>query len=159
MHFVLVRLEHFLTTEAEHEVHTDASGLGLGAVLFQQEFDEDGKEEWKVVQYWARGLKTSGTELSSDRTRDVGCRGSALEAFRPYLHGLPFTVVTDHQALRALEGGELCSKPRANRRLAKWRLLIEDFELQKSGIKRGKTHHVPDALSQILSRSRGWERT
>ena len=142
----------FFREDAEHEVHTDASILGLGAVLVQKEVNEDGKEEWKPVQYWARGLKPAEQNYAVVEL-ELCAVVEALEAFRAYLHGLSFTVVTDHQALLALDGkgskdGKGDLGKRANRRIMKWKLLLRDFDF-KIRYKKGKYHYVPDALSRM----------
>ena len=137
--------------DCEHEIHTDASGLGLGAVLYQKEKDEDGKDVKRVVAYWARGLRDAEKRYQATELELLAVV-EALEHFRVYVHGRHFTVVSDHQALLALNKGTLCNSKHGNRRLIKWRLLLQDFDFDLKYTK-GSLHFVPDCFIKNGSRT------
>jgi len=72
---------------------TDASSVGLGAVISQM---QDGKEV--VVAYASRSL--SNAEQNYDTTkRELPAVTFGLQTFRQYLLGRIFTISTDHSAL------------------------------------------------------------
>ena len=77
-------------------LHTDASALGLGAVLSQE---VEGKD--KPIAYASR--RTSRTEANYGATQlEALAVVWAVKHFRHYLAGAPFQLVTDHATLRAL---------------------------------------------------------
>jgi hypothetical protein len=120
-----------------HKVHTDASQVGLGAVLLQQEPDGS----WRVISYISR--RTSKAEANYSITELEGTAVIfALEKFRPYLEGTSFTIVTDHCALCQLK-----NRKNLNRRLARWLLTLQDFDC-KLEYKSGKKHTDADCLSR-----------
>ena len=75
-------------------VHTDASSLGLGAVLYQR---QEGKE--RVIAYASRGLKPSERNFPAHRREFLALKWAVTHKFHDYLYGNSFEVVTDNNPL------------------------------------------------------------
>lgn len=105
--------------DLETEVHTDASKHGLGAVLLQRS-EEDRK--FHPVFYYSK--KTSDAEQRyTSYELEVLAAIAALKKFRIYLLGIKFKIVTDCSAFKMT-----MSKKELSTRIARWALLLEDFE-------------------------------
>ena len=98
-------------------LHTDASGVGLGAVL---SVIRDNKE--LPAAYYSRQLK--GPERRYSAT-ELECLAvvMAIKHFEIYLAGQRFELVTDHLALKGLR-----SSTNHNRRLTRWCLFLQEFD-------------------------------
>uniref|UniRef100_H3ACW4 Gypsy retrotransposon integrase-like protein 1 n=1 Tax=Latimeria chalumnae TaxID=7897 RepID=H3ACW4_LATCH len=118
-------------------VHTNASDTGLGAVLMQQE----AKGHETVIAYASQILHPTERSYS---TTEKECLAViwAIEHFRPYIEGMPFTVVTDHHALQWL-----MNQPDPSGRLAWWSLRLQELDFNIVH-KSGKHNLAPDALSR-----------
>lgn len=121
------------------EVHTDASNYGVGAMLTQT---VDGKEH--PIAYMSKSLSAAEKNYSITE-RETLAVVIALEHWRCYLeNGKPFTVYTDHSALKWF-----LSLSNPTGRLARWgvRLSAFHFELKH---RRGVDNVIPDALSRAV---------
>ena len=89
-------------------VYTDASGTGLGAVLSQ--LDENRKE--RVVAYASRSLNQAEKNYT---ITDKECLAIvwAIKHFSHYLGLRPFTIITDHIALKWLQTSKMPQGRRA----------------------------------------------
>lgn len=122
--------------ERRTEVHTDASAVGVGAILLQE---KDGR--MAVVAYFSR-----------QTTKDQRCYHSyeletmavvlALRHFRVYLLGTKFKVVTDCNALRLT-----FTKRDLLPRIGRWWLEIQEYTFDIEYRAGSKMAHV-DALSR-----------
>ena len=100
-------------------LETDASGLGLGAILFQKQSD------WLIapIAYASRTLQQHEANygISELEVLAVVC---ATKHFRVYLYGHPCDVYTDHEALQAL-----LNTPYPSGKLARWGMALQEFDL------------------------------
>jgi hypothetical protein len=117
------------------EIHTDASGVGIGAVLTQH---QEGKE--RAIWYASRKLTTAESKWS---TREVEALAIlwACELFRPYIIERPFIVRTDHESLKWL------MTVQGQGRLARWALRLQEYEV-KLEHRAGKKNANADELSR-----------
>lgn len=76
------------------EVHTDASGLGLGAVLYQ---NQEGQN--RVIAYASRGLSKSEKNYPAHKLEFLALKWSVCDKFHDYLYGHSFGVLTDNNPL------------------------------------------------------------
>ena len=130
----------------EFILETDASDVGLGAVLGQ---DQDTGTKAPIT-YASRTLqrheKNYGvTELEALRVV------WAVKHFRPYLYGHKCRVVTDHEALKSL-----LNTPHPSGKLAHWGLAIQELDLQIQYCPGTKIQNA-DALSRSPIPRRGVE--
>lgn len=121
----------------KHEVHTDASSIGLAGMLLQEELPN----VWKPVFYYSRHC----TELESryhSHELEVLAMVESLERFRIYLIGKPFNVVTDCSAVSATK----LKKPLIPR-IARWWLKLQEYDFTMEHRSATRIRHV-DALSR-----------
>lgn len=118
-------------------LETDASTVGLGAVLTQK---VDGKE--KPIAFGSRTLNKAERNYSATRLEALAAVW-ATELFRPYVYGRPFTLRTDHDPLRYLR---TVSNP--SPQMARWILHLEQF-LYTVEYRPGKTNSHADGLSRL----------
>ncbi|XP_065438558.1 uncharacterized protein LOC135981218 [Chrysemys picta bellii] len=119
---------------------TDASNIGLGAVLMQE--GEGGKRH--PVAYLSK--KLSPTEQNY-ATIEKECYAIvwAVKQLKPYLYNKKFTVLSDHAPLVWLHRAK-----GNNSRLLRWSLALQEYEMDIVHI-RGKENIVADALSRVES--------
>ena len=107
----------FYDKDAETRVITDASPVGLGAVLIQKQ-----NGQWTIVSYASKSLSTCERRYSQTEKEALGVVW-AMEKFHPYLYGKDFELLTDHKPLEVIYGPR--SKPSA--RIERWVLRLQPY--------------------------------
>ena len=87
------------------KIITDASPVGLGAILLQEQ-----KGENRVISYASRGLSDVKRRYSQTENEAQGIVW-ACERFHVYLYGVDFELWTDHKPLEFIYS--VCSRPSA----------------------------------------------
>lgn len=75
-------------------VHTDASTVGLGAALYQEQ-----EGQLRVLAYASRGLTKSEARYPAHKLEFLALKWAVTSKFSDYLYGAEFTVVTDSNPL------------------------------------------------------------
>lgn len=136
--------EHLLTApvlaypdpEKSYILDTDASNVGIGAVLSQE---VGGKE--RVIAYASRALSKPERNYCVTR-RELLAVVVYLKHFRQYLYGSKITVRTDHGALRWLLNFR---DPQAQ--MARWLQVIAEYDIEIVH-RAGRSHSNADSLSR-----------
>ena len=128
--------------DAPTQVITDASPVGLGAVLVQKQNDE-----WVAVSYASRSLTDCEQRYSQTEKEALGVVWGC-EKFHQYIYGMKeFDLVTDHKALEQIYGPR--SRPCA--RIERWVLRLQPYRYRVV-YKPGK-FNIADSLSRLTSKS------
>jgi hypothetical protein len=123
--------------DSKYILETDASYVGLGAVLSQQQ--EDGRVH--PIAYASRSLDVHEKKYGVTELETLGLVW-AVRYFRPYLLGHKTTVFTDHSACLSL-----LNHPRSYGKLVRWVLTIQEMDLLIKH-RSGKSNPNADALSR-----------
>ena len=103
--------------EQPYLLQTDASDVGLGAVLAQE---RDGLEH--PIAFYSRALNKAERNYT---TTEKECLAvvEGVKAFGIYLLGATFSVITDHNALKALH-----TTVKAGPRVTRWALALQPYD-------------------------------
>ena len=120
-------------------LQTDASGVGIGAVLSVLRQDVEYPVAFYSKKLLPRERKYAASELEALAVV------VAITHFEAYLITHPFTVVTDHRALTFLNSAHL-----QNSRLARWAMKLQPFTFNIR-YRPGSQHVNADAFSRMFS--------
>ena len=132
------RVMHHPRWDLAFEIHCDASKRGLGAVLLQR---IDG--ELRPIRFFSRATTKVEKDYAANELEVLSAL-IACETFRGYVCMSPFTLVTDHSALKQLF--ESKCNPKGGRQ-TRWLLRLSEFQMNIRH-KSGRTHVTPDFLSR-----------
>ena len=120
-------------------LRTDASDIGLGAVLLQEHEDQ-----LFPVCFASRKLLDRETRYS---VMEKECLAIvwAIRKFMMYLYGVEFTLQTDHQPLVYIN-----SCRHINARIMRWSLFLQSYRMRLESIK-GKDNLGADFLSRVIT--------
>ena len=76
------------------ELHIDASGIGLGAILYQK---QEGKK--RMIAYASRTLSKSEARYPAHKLEFLALKWALTDQFYEYLYGNSFEVYTDNNPL------------------------------------------------------------
>ncbi|CAF3680819.1 unnamed protein product [Rotaria sordida] len=139
------QLKHILTTDLvlrlpnnqlPFKIQTDASQLGIGAVLLQTYPEGD-----RPICYMSKKL-TPTQQRWSPIEQECYAIVKAVELWHHYLHGHHFILESDHKPLEAL-----MRKSQMNDKCERWRLRLQSYDFTIKHIK-GKSNTMPDYLSR-----------
>jgi hypothetical protein len=122
--------------EEAFEIYTDASNVGIAAVLTQEEDNTP-----KPVVYFSRKLLPQESRYSTIE-KELLAIIAALDAFATYVGYGPVIVHSDHQPLSWLKR---CTT--ANQRILRWALKLAEYELEVKHVK-GADNYLADLLSR-----------
>lgn len=116
---------------------TDASGVGIGAVVSQEVEGDD-----KPIAYFSRSLSAAERNYTVTEQEMLAII-AALKRFRPYLLGAKVRIITDHQPLKYV----LTKAGEVQGRVTRWLDHLGEHDCTIE-YRKGKDHVVPDALSR-----------
>ena len=132
----------FADLEKPFVLETNASGIGLGAVLLQEQ--EDGKLH--PLAYASRALHESQKNYHSSKLEFLALKWAIMEQFREYLMYKPFMVRTDNNPLTYI-----MMMPNLDAMGHRWVNTLAGFHFKIEYLK-GTDNKVADVLSCVETR-------
>ena len=124
--------------KAPFVLHTDASGDGLGAVLYQV---QDGQK--RVIAYASRSLSKSERNYPVHKLEFLALKWAITDKFHEYLYGSEFQVFTDNNPLTYV-----LTTAKLDATGDRWVAALSNYTFSIT-YKPGKGHVDADALSRI----------
>ena len=120
-------------------VHTDASGHGLGAILYQHQ-----EEEYRVIAYASRSLKPAEANYHSSKLEFMALKYAVTEQFRQYLlYADHFYIFTDNNPLLWV-----MSNKKSNASIQRWISELQEFHFSIK-FRPGVINADADCLSRL----------
>lgn len=129
-------IRHYPNFHKKFKLATDAGKYAIGAVLSQDNHP---------ICYASRTLNKHEIMYSAIEKELLAIIWS-ISYFRPYLYGVEFDVLTDHQPIKWLHSKKDCKD--ISSRLQRWVLKLGEYSFKIDYIK-GKDNNVADFLSRI----------
>lgn len=123
----------------EFVIQTDASDVAVAGVLTQQH--DEGE---RVISYFSHKLTTAERNYHAAEKEALAAL-LAIEAFRGYVEGYHFTLITDSSALTHI----MTTKWKVGSRCSRWALDLQGYHMTILH-RKGKENVVPDALSRAV---------
>ena len=123
---------------------TDASNHAMGAMLFQMQWDIEGKLQRKLLSHASRVMNSAEKNYGISEKEALACM-YGLKVYRRHILGQPLILETDHAALRDC----FTSGKSNNQRLNRWLLIIQEYNLLDVVHVKGQELVGPDFLSRL----------
>ena len=124
--------------EKEFILQTDASDIGIGAVLLQE------YGEYRFPVYFASKKLLDREKHYSVIEKECLAIVWSIQKFQSYLYGREFSLETDYQPLIYLNKAKV-----TNARLMRWALALQPFKMRLESIK-GCKNFTADFLSRMI---------
>ena len=138
-------LVHY-STELPVGISCDASSIGIGAVLFHR-FSDGSERPICNVSKTLTDTQRNYSQIQKEALAIV----FGLKKFYQYLYGRKFILVTDHRPLLAMFGPGKPTPALAANRLARWALLLSQFDYTIE-YRKTNDHANADVLSRLPTR-------
>ena len=121
------------------QLQTDASDLGLGAVLYQR----DDKNHQRVIAFASRSLSNTERNYPAHKLEFLALKWAITDRFHKYLYGGQFDVYTDNNPLTYI-----LTSTRLDATGQRWVASLANYDF-RIFYKSGKTNVEAEALSRI----------
>jgi hypothetical protein len=127
---------HRPNPELNFLLQTDASGVGIAAVLYQEQ-----QHTRRIISYASARLNEAQRRYHINEQECLAIVW-AVKKYRPYLEEGPFVLRTDNKALLWLNTAK-----ESNAKLTRWALHLQEFSFAVEHCP-GKENELPDLLSR-----------
>ena len=114
---------NYFDTNKETEFSVDASPVGVSAILAQR---DSSSSTPNIIAYASRALTSTERRYSQTEKKALAIVWR-IEHFHLYIYGAPFTLYTDHKALKVIFSNPV-SRPPA--RIERWLLRLQQYQFR-----------------------------